>query len=102
MATKKSTGLTMDDLLAEMPPQTIEIGDVIEATVLSAHKSEVWLDLGLQGTGLVARREINPGHSLKAGDKVSASVLEAESDEGFAVLSLKKVAKEKAPIAINK
>lgn len=95
MATKKSANLTMDDLLAEVPPQTLSAGDVIEAKVLSAGKNEVWLDLGLQGTGLVPRREINHSLKLSPGEAISASVIEPESDLGFTILSLKKVAKEK-------
>lgn len=95
MATKKSSDLTMEDLLAEVPPQTLASGDIVEAKVLSAGKNEVWLDLGLQGTGLVPRKEINQSVKLSAGETISASVVEPESDLGFTILSLKKVAKEK-------
>ena len=93
MATKKAAP-TMDDLLTEMPPQPLDAGEVVEAKVISAGNREVWLDLGTFGAGLVARREISPGLNLKVGDTVSASVLEPESELGFPVLSLKKVAKE--------
>lgn len=92
---KGGLNLTMDDLLTQMPPEPIASGDLIEAQVLSTHKNEVWLDLGLQGTGLVARRELDAAHNIKIGDTVQASVIEAESEYGFAILSLKKVAKEK-------
>lgn len=95
MVSKKSSDLTMEDLLAEVPPQTLVAGDIIEAKVLSAGKNEVWLDLGLQGTGLVPRKEINQSVKLKPGESISASVIEPESDLGFTILSLKKVAKEK-------
>ncbi len=96
MATKKkSSELTMEDLLAEVPPQTLASGDIVEAKVLSAGKNEVWLDLGLQGTGMVPRKEINQSVKLTPGEVISASVIEAESDLGFTILSLKKVAKEK-------
>lgn len=87
--------LTMDDLLAESPPKPLDVGDITEAKVLSVAKNEIWLDLGAGGTGLVAKREINPGMNLVAGDTVSASVLDPESYLGYPVLSLKKVAKEK-------
>lgn len=97
MPTKKAPKkrLSMDDLLAENPPQPLEVGGVVEAKVLSASKNEVWLDLGASGTGFVSRREINPGLKLEEGQEVSASVLDPESHLGFPVLSLKKVAKEK-------
>lgn len=86
---------TMDELLAESPPDLLEAGDVVEAKVISASRNEVWLDLGVYGMGLVSKREINPALELKPGDKVNASVIDPESDWGFALLSLKKVAKEK-------
>lgn len=95
MPATKSATVTMDDLLAEVPPQTIAAGDVVDATVLSANKREVWLDLGLCGTGIVARREVNTAMELKPGDKIQASVLEPETEMGFAILSMRKVAKEK-------
>lgn len=94
MPSKKTT-LTMDDLLAEVPPQVLSVGEVVEAKVISCDKNEVWIDLGFGGVGLVARREISPGLNLQPGDTVSAIVLDPESAEGFPVLSLKKVAKEK-------
>jgi small subunit ribosomal protein S1 len=96
MPTKKATAsLTMDDLLTEVPPKPLASGDIVEAKVLSATKSEIWLDLGLQGTGRVGRREINPGFEVKSGETVSASVVEPDTDWGFTIMSLKKVAKEK-------
>lgn len=86
---------TMDELLEAHPLTILEPGDIVEATVVTAYKREVWLDLGPYGLGLVPRREFSPTHSLEPGDTASASVLEPDSDFGFAILSLKKVAKEK-------
>lgn len=93
--TSKTANLTMDDLLAQMPPQALEAGEVVEAKILSLSRREVWLDLGVRGAGLVSRREIEPGQTLKVGDKVSASVIDSESDWGFPLLSLRQIAKEK-------
>ncbi|MEX0748409.1 MAG: S1 RNA-binding domain-containing protein [Candidatus Saccharimonadales bacterium] len=87
--------LTMDELLEAHPLIALEAGAIIEGTVVTAHKREIWLDMGPYGLGLVARRELNPNHGLKEGDTISASVIEPDSDYGFAILSLKKVAKEK-------
>lgn len=86
---------TMDELLEAHPLTALEPGDIIEGKVVTAHKREVWLDLGPYGLGLVARRELSSNHGLSEGDTVSASVLEPDSDWGFAILSMKKVAKEK-------
>ena len=85
----------MADLLAEETTGGLKVGDVVEGTVIGAEKHEVWLDLGTRGTGLVVGREIEQTGEINPGDVVSASVLEPETEEGYAILSLRKVAKEK-------
>jgi len=97
MATKQAVkeDITMEQLLAEAPVAAMAAGDVVEGTVIAAEKHEVWLDLGPRGTGLVVGREIERSQDIKPGDVISASVLEPEDDGGYAVLSLRKVAKEK-------
>lgn len=87
--------MTMEELLASTDVGSMTIGDVVEGTVIAAEKHEIWLDLGPRGTGLVIGREIEQSDDIKPGDTISASVLEPETDEGYAILSLKKVAKEK-------
>lgn len=86
---------TMEDLLASADLGGMALGDVVEGSVIAAEKHEIWLDLGPRGTGLVIGREIEQSDDIKPGDTISASVLEPETDEGYAILSLKKVAKEK-------
>jgi small subunit ribosomal protein S1 len=95
VTTKEAT--TMEELLAtsEGAAAALNVGDVVEGTVIAAEKHEIWLDLGARGTGLVIGREIETADDINPGDTISASVLEPESDEGHAILSLKKVAKEK-------
>ena len=85
----------MEELLASAPVGSMMVGDVVEGTVIAAEKHEVWLDLGARGTGLVVGREIEHSQDIKPGDVISASVLDPEDESGYAVLSLKKVAKEK-------
>lgn len=93
MATKTET---MDELLAGAEVSGgFGVGDVVEGTVIASDKHEVWLDLGARGTGVVVGREIEHNQDIKPGDTLSASVMEAETDEGYAILSLRKVAKEK-------
>ncbi len=91
----KTDAATMEELLAEQPAMGMAVGDVVEGSVIAAEKHEVWLDLGMRGTGLVVGREIEQNSDIKPGDTISASVLEPETEGGYAVLSLKKVAKEK-------
>src|SRR5580704_4201251 len=95
MPTTKEKELTMEQLLAEAPVAAMATGEVVEGTVIAAEKHEVWLDLGPRGTGLVVGREIEHSQDIKPGDVISASVLDPEDDNGYAILSLRKVAKEK-------
>lgn len=86
----------MADLLATQEIKNLTTGELVEGTVITAEKHEVWLDLGIYGTGVVIGRELEQGAAqVKPGDSLSVSVLEAETPEGYAILSLKKVAKEK-------
>lgn len=90
------TNVTMDELLANSSLKQLSQGEVVEGTVLSAHKHEIWVDLGAHGVGLVVRREIGHGNrELSEGDEVVASVLEPELEDGCALLSLRKAAKDR-------
>lgn len=87
--------VTMDELLAQDEGQQLATGEVVEATVLSEKKNEVWLDLGARGIGLVPKREIGFSTSVKTGDSVMASVVDPDIDDGYALLSLRKAAKDR-------
>ena len=90
----KST-ITMDDLLAGSDVKELQVGDVIEGVVSSVKKHEVWIDLGAKGVGVVLRREINHGQQLEPGQNVTVSVIDPELDEGHALLSMKRAAKDR-------
>ena len=88
--------ITMEDLLAETDLKVLSVGDIVDGTVLSVDKHEIWLDLGVYGTGVVLGREIEQAiASITIGETISVSVLDPETPEGYVVLSLRKVAKEK-------
>lgn len=87
--------LTMDELLAGSDVQPLKPGDVLEATITSIKKNEIWLDLGPYGIGVVMRREIGYGQKLEVGQKVNASMVDPEIEDGYALLSLKKAAKDR-------
>lgn len=89
-----STKVTMDDLLAQYEVAALKSGDVVEATITSIKKHEIWLDLGPRGIGVVMRREIG-GQKLEVGQTVSASVVDPEMEEGYALLSLRKAVKDR-------
>ena len=91
--TKQS--ITMDDLLDEVQSKQLAPGEVVEATILSVAKHEIWLDLGVNGVGMVPRREIGYGQKLEVGEPVVASVVDPEIEDGQALLSLRRAAKDR-------
>lgn len=91
----KTAGLTMDDLLAASEIKELKSGDVVEGTITSVRKHEVWVDLGANGIGVVMRREIGHGQELKEGEVVTTSVVDPEMDDGYALLSMKRAAKDR-------
>src|SRR5688572_3450399 len=90
----KATTITMDELLASEQVGQLTAGEAIEGKVLSI-KKELWVDLGPYGVGLVPRREIGAMRALKVGDPVTASVVDPELEDGYALLSLRKAAKDR-------
>jgi small subunit ribosomal protein S1 len=88
--------LSMEQLMTETEVKVPAVGDIVDGTVLTVEKHEVWLDLGALGTGVVLGREIeSAARTLQPGDAISASVIDPETNEGYVILSLRKVAKEK-------
>lgn len=88
--------ITMDDLLSmESSVKQLVAGETIVGTILSVKKHEVLVDLGPQGVGLVPRREVGFSRALSEGDEVTASVVDAELENGYSLLSLRKAAKER-------
>jgi small subunit ribosomal protein S1 len=87
--------ITMDELLKSSPLlQKLKNGDVVEGLVTSVRKHEVWIDLGPNGIGVIFRREV--GHNpLIEGESITASVVDPELDEGYALLSMKRAAKDR-------
>ncbi len=76
-----------------------KVGDVLEGTILSAGKNEVYVDIEGIGLGVVRGRELYDEsirlQTLKAGDKVFASVVEAENKEGNIELSFRQAGQER-------
>lgn len=88
--------LLQDESLPRLP----QVGDIIDATVLSVSKNEVNLDLGGIATGIVRGRELldesGETANLKPGDTVSATVLELENEKGILELSFRSAGHQKA------
>ena len=89
------TSVTMDDLLESSEITQFKAGDVVEGTVMSVKKHEVWVDLGANGVGVVMRREIGHGQKLEKGQSVVTSIVDPEIEDGYALLSMRRAAKDR-------
>jgi small subunit ribosomal protein S1 len=87
--------LTMDELLSGATTTSLEVGAAIEGKVISVKKNEVLVDIGQFGVGMVPRREMSFGKKYEVGESVAVSVIEPELETGYALLSLRKAAKDK-------
>ena len=87
-------GLTMDDLLEGYEVTALKAGDVVEGMVTSVKKHEVLVDMGDRGIGVIFRREVG-GNNLVEGEAITASIVDPELDEGYALLSMKRAAKDR-------
>lgn len=92
---KTTVNLTMDELLAQYEVPQLKSGEVIEGTITSVKKHEVWVDLGPNGIGVIMRRELGHGQVLEQGQTVVTSVVEPELEEGYALLSMRRAAKDR-------
>lgn len=91
-----SKGPNMAELLASVDINPLQKNDTVEGEIVSIEKHEVWLDLGASGTGLVVGKELEQAtKGLQVGDKLSATVIETESQEGYPILSLRRISREK-------
>ncbi len=83
----------MKDLLAKSEFDLPKVGQVLTGNIISISKNSVLVDLGALGTGIVYPGEFydNPNlqKALKAGQDVSAILLDLENEEGYRELSLK-------------
>jgi len=93
---------TMEELLAEQETEirSFKHGDVVEGTVVRIDKDEILVDIGAKSEGVVSNRELFGRHAetqpqLTIGDTVLVYVLQPESPEGHAVLSLRRAGLER-------
>jgi len=93
----KAKEMTMEELMSSYGDINVpKEGDVLEGAILNITNNGVWLDLGTYGTGLVVGPEVTDVESdAKIGDKMSASVIYQETDEGYVLLSLRKATRER-------
>ena len=85
--------------------KSLKHGDVVEGTVVRIDPDEILVDFGGKSEGVVSNRELmsrrgprdgdEAGKELKVGDEVLVYVLQPESPEGHAVLSLRRAGLER-------
>ncbi len=93
---------TMEELLNEQSGdiRSFKHGDVVEGTVVRIDKDEILVDIGAKSEGVVSNRELYGRNAesqpaLEIGDTVLVYVLQPESNEGHAVLSLRRAGLER-------
>jgi small subunit ribosomal protein S1 len=93
---------TMEELLAEQSTEirSLKHGDVVEGNVVRIDKDEILVDIGAKSEGVVSNRELYGRNAesqpqLNIGDTVLVYVLQPESNEGHAVLSLRRAGLER-------
>lgn len=82
------------------------IGEIVEGLVLERKGTRLFIDLGPRGMGIVYGREYYAAQEiikgLKAGDQISAKVVETDNDEGYIELSLKDAGEEQRWFELKK
>lgn len=89
----------MEALLEKNPVKIPQIGDVLEGTIIDITSNSLLLDLGALGTGIVLGKEIKDGLALskvKKGDKVGATLVDLENEDGYIELSIREASYERA------
>lgn len=76
----------------------LSVGSTVEGKVVARDRSSLFIDLGINGTGIIYGREFysvkDIVKNIQIGDKIYAKVVELENDEGYKELSLKDASKE--------
>ncbi len=99
---KKTSSNAMDELL-DKQKSTLPIprvGDLVEGEIISISKNEIYIDLTGITTGIIRGKEIydeSGGSSdLKVEDKISATVIALDNENGYMELSLREAGHKKA------
>lgn len=93
--------MTMESLLGEIESsiRTVRRGDVVEGVVVQAAADEIMVDIGLKAEGIVSGRELarmDEALDMSVGEKVLVYVVNPETAEGHALLSIRRAMAERA------
>jgi small subunit ribosomal protein S1 len=91
----------MDELLQKEGAMEIpKIGDLVEGTIISISKNEIYVDISGVTTGIIRGREIydesDDSSSLKLGDRAAATVVGLDNENGYMELSFREAGHKKA------
>ncbi len=91
---------TMQELLSSgVEIKVLKAGDMVEGSLISVGKNEVYVDLEGYGVGVVRGRELYDDqatlNALKPGDKVFVSVVDPENKDGIVELSMRQAGQER-------
>jgi small subunit ribosomal protein S1 len=91
----------MEELLKDNLPVIAQEGTKIKGKVIEIDTHSLFVDLGEMGVGIIYGKEIKDGFGgdrkkLKAGDEITATVVDEENEEGYVELSVREAIKEEA------
>jgi small subunit ribosomal protein S1 len=103
-ATKVPAGMELMDQLLQSPSanyRELKYGDVIEGHIMQVDRDEVLVDIGSKSEGVIPSKELSTltdeeRDLLAIGDQVLVFVVQAENQDGHAVLSIDKARQEKS------
>ena len=99
MATKTKKTVSMDELVEKYGQDIVPItvGDSVEVEVLTKSKNKITVDVSGLASGVIPEKEFSYScNDIKPGDIITASVLLAENENGFVILSLKQADNDRA------
>ena len=90
----------MARLLDETHPRNVKRGDVVEGVIVRIDPEEILVDIGLKSEGVLSTKELPPTgygafEDLKVGNEVLVYVIQPETPEGHAVVSLRRARMER-------
>ena len=90
----------MATLLAkeEYSPKSLTRGQIVEGTVVSKRKDQLFVDIGAKSEGVISAKDLEGEEkfaTIKIGDKILTYILMPESEGGQVILSIKKAGSER-------
>ncbi|MDU4599985.1 MAG: 4-hydroxy-3-methylbut-2-enyl diphosphate reductase, partial [Clostridium sporogenes] len=82
--------------------QQIVVGKVVRGTIVSLNENELFVDLNYKSEGIIPKEEVTLNEeailkeTFKVGDEIEAKIVRIKNEDGYVVLSLKELHREKA------